>query len=200
MSWKTTVFGLMGAIGAAVLGALSEKLIDPTTLPSWVRSVAALMSVIGTAGVGVFARDNNKTSEQVNAGKPGGGLGGGVVGLVFLLLLALVVWAGAGCKSPEVAAYRSLGTISITVKGTMDAWGQYCRDGHATEQQVAEVGSIYRQYQRAMRVAESSLKLEKGLEGDRSKLDYPKLISQVTAVVVELDVMIRGIMEGGKKI
>lgn len=71
MSWKTTVFGLMAAIGGAVLTGLATGFIDPGDLPKWVKGVAGLLSVIGTAGIGFFARDNNKTSEDVGA-KPQG--------------------------------------------------------------------------------------------------------------------------------
>jgi ABC-type cobalamin transport system permease subunit len=62
-SWKTTVGGI-GAILAAVGGALS-LLFDnnPATNPDWTGVVSAV-----TAGVGlIFARDNDKTSEDVKA-------------------------------------------------------------------------------------------------------------------------------------
>jgi ABC-type cobalamin transport system permease subunit len=62
-SWKTTVGGI-GAILAAVGGALN-LLFDnnPATNPDWTGVVSAV-----TAGVGlIFARDNDKTSEDVKA-------------------------------------------------------------------------------------------------------------------------------------
>jgi len=67
-SWKTTLFGLLAAVGAAVSAGIQTGIIDATHFPAWFKGMAALVSVIGTAGVGVFARDNNKTSEQVGAG------------------------------------------------------------------------------------------------------------------------------------
>ncbi len=69
-SWKTSLFGLLGASGGAVLGAYAIGLLAPGDLPSWIKSVAILCSVIGPAGVGVFARDNNKTSEDVGLKTP----------------------------------------------------------------------------------------------------------------------------------
>jgi hypothetical protein len=68
-SWMTTTFGLMGAIGGGMVGGMATGLIDPTELPKWVKGVAGLMTVIGTAGVGFFARDNHRSDEQVGAGK-----------------------------------------------------------------------------------------------------------------------------------
>lgn len=62
-SWKTTVAGI-GGILAAVGGALA-LLFDgkPDTNPDWTAVIAAV-----TAGVGlILARDNDKSSEDVNA-------------------------------------------------------------------------------------------------------------------------------------
>jgi len=69
MSWKTTFFGLMAAIGGAVMAAITTGVIDISDLPKWVKGIAGLMTVAGTAGLGFCARDNDKTSEQVGAGK-----------------------------------------------------------------------------------------------------------------------------------
>lgn len=63
-SWKTTAGGV-GTILAAVGGALT-MLFDgnPATNPDWTIVIAAVTTGLGL----IFARDNNKTSEQVNAG------------------------------------------------------------------------------------------------------------------------------------
>jgi hypothetical protein len=64
-SWKTTaagVGGLLTAIGSA-LNQLFDS--DPATNPDW----NLLLPVILTSLVGIFARDNNVTSEQANADK-----------------------------------------------------------------------------------------------------------------------------------
>ncbi len=71
MSWKTSLFGLMAAIGGAVLAGISTGIIDATEMPRWIKGAAGILSVIGSAGVGVFARDNDKTSEDVKAGNAG---------------------------------------------------------------------------------------------------------------------------------
>lgn len=61
-SWKTTVCGLATVL--PVLGALLAAQFDddPNTVPDWNQLVVV------AAGTGlIFARDNNKTSEQVGA-------------------------------------------------------------------------------------------------------------------------------------
>ena len=64
-SWKTTLGGI-AAIVAAVATAVSAQFDnDPATVPDWTLVIGMI-----TAGVGlVLARDNDKTSEQVGAGK-----------------------------------------------------------------------------------------------------------------------------------
>ena len=64
-SWKTTGAGLASILAAAsgALTALTDN--DPFTNPDWTAVIAAVI-----AGVGLlFARDNNRSSEQVGAVK-----------------------------------------------------------------------------------------------------------------------------------
>lgn len=62
-SWKTTMGGV-GAILAAVGGALNLMFDgNPATNPDWTIVIAAVTTGIGL----IFARDNNKSSEDVNA-------------------------------------------------------------------------------------------------------------------------------------
>jgi anti-sigma-K factor RskA len=64
-SWKTTLAGV-AAIVAAVATAVSAQFDNnPATFPDWTLVIGMI-----TAGVGLmFARDDDKTSEQVGAGK-----------------------------------------------------------------------------------------------------------------------------------
>jgi len=57
----------MAAVGAAVVAATRTGIIDGSKLPDWVNAVAGLASVVGTAGMGVFARDNDVSSEESGA-------------------------------------------------------------------------------------------------------------------------------------
>lgn len=61
-STVTTWFGLAAGAGAAVA-------IIPG-IPPWLATAAKVVAAIGMAGVGVAARDNGKSSEDVGAKKP----------------------------------------------------------------------------------------------------------------------------------
>lgn len=65
-SWKTTTTGL-GAIAAALVTLVLNPLMDndPVTVPNW----NAFVPIVITALMGLFARDDDKSSEQVGAGK-----------------------------------------------------------------------------------------------------------------------------------
>lgn len=54
-SWKTTLCGGLAALGT-FLSTVKE--------PGWVEGVGKIMVAVGTMGVGVYARDNNVSSEQ----------------------------------------------------------------------------------------------------------------------------------------
>lgn len=64
MSWKTTLCGILGVIAAAIT-LVAQPLLDgdPNTAPQWGVFVAALTTAVGL----VFARDNDKSSEDVGA-------------------------------------------------------------------------------------------------------------------------------------
>ena len=54
-SWKTTLFGILGAVGAYLITVK-----DPT----WAQNIGGILAAIGTAGMGLAARDNDKSSED----------------------------------------------------------------------------------------------------------------------------------------
>jgi anti-sigma-K factor RskA len=64
-SWKTTLAGIAAIVAAVATAASAQFDNDPATVPDWTMVIGMI-----TAGVGlILARDNNKTSEQVGAGK-----------------------------------------------------------------------------------------------------------------------------------
>jgi hypothetical protein len=66
MSWKTTLCGILGAIAAAITLVAQPMLdADPNTAPQWGAFAAAAAAALGL----VFARDNDKSSEDVGAKK-----------------------------------------------------------------------------------------------------------------------------------
>jgi len=66
-SWKTTTAGILAAVGvfAAQLSAVFDN--DPTTNANWETIIGAIVAVAGILGLGLVARDNDKTSSQVGA-------------------------------------------------------------------------------------------------------------------------------------
>lgn len=57
-SWKTTVAGALAAIGTYLI-TIPE--------PSWIPTIGKILVGLGTAAIGFFARDNDKSSETVGA-------------------------------------------------------------------------------------------------------------------------------------
>lgn len=64
MSWKTTLCGILGVLAAAIT-LVAQPLLDtdPSTVPQWGALVTAAAAAVGL----VFARDNDKSSEDVGA-------------------------------------------------------------------------------------------------------------------------------------
>jgi hypothetical protein len=58
-SWKTSLAALSSALGLALSQA------PPDALPHWLRVAGLILSVIGLALAGIFARDNDVSSEDV---------------------------------------------------------------------------------------------------------------------------------------
>ncbi|GAF78643.1 unnamed protein product, partial [marine sediment metagenome] len=62
-SWRTTLAGI-AAVVAVLSGAVAAQFdADPTTVPNWELVWATLFAALGLA----FARDNDKSSEDVGA-------------------------------------------------------------------------------------------------------------------------------------
>jgi len=62
MSWKTSLCGILGVIAAAIT-LVGQPLLDadPNTVPQWGAFAATAAAALGL----VFARDNDKSSEDV---------------------------------------------------------------------------------------------------------------------------------------
>lgn len=109
-SWKTSLFGLMAAIGGGIVGAYATGIITADELPRWVKTAAVLMSIVGGSGLGFFARDNNVTSEQ--AGAPGASHTGST--FLLLLLASLLSVGSVGCAYVKMYDNdRKAGFVSV---------------------------------------------------------------------------------------
>ena len=56
VSWKTTLCGFLTAVG-----------VWASAQPGWLHSVGEVLMIVGGLGTGLFARDNNVTSEAAGA-------------------------------------------------------------------------------------------------------------------------------------
>ena len=58
-SWKTTMFGGLAALGLSLTQVTPEG--------DLLHMIGQILAIVGTGGIGLSARDNDKTSEDVGA-------------------------------------------------------------------------------------------------------------------------------------
>ena len=63
-SWKTTLCGVLGVVAAGIT-MIAQPMLDgdPSTLPQWAAFGTAAAAAVGL----LFARDNDRSSEDVGA-------------------------------------------------------------------------------------------------------------------------------------
>jgi hypothetical protein len=73
----------------------------------------------------------------------------------LIYLFATIAVAGwlCGCATFQTNTYKAIGTAAVAVDASMQAWGDYVRQGKATPAQEATVRAAYEKYQQAMRTA-----------------------------------------------
>ena len=68
-SWKTTVGGILGGV-LLVVGELCDLLgVHAGTITNGEFNAETLLAGLAVLGIGIFARDNDKSSEDVGADK-----------------------------------------------------------------------------------------------------------------------------------
>ncbi len=97
--------------------------------------------------------------------------------LFSLLLLAALL----GCATPEKGAYRTIGTITVSVDAAMNGWGDYVRTGQATAQDEARVKAVYEHYQAAMRLARVTVFTSKTQPEGATTLDNALATAQASS-------------------
>jgi len=88
-------------------------------------------------------------------------------GLLALLTLALAI----GCSSPQQAAYRTTGSVVITVDAAMNGWGDYVRAGLSKPDEEAKVKAAYEKYQGTIRLARTLTDSFVNNAGDKDTLN-----------------------------
>jgi hypothetical protein len=156
MSWKTSLCGWLTLIGGAITMGISKGLINPAHFPAWLGDIAALLSLAGGAGVGIFARDNDKTSEQVNAGQPSSSPLKLTAFLLFALAVSLVT-VESGCSStPARTAYNVVEVGVTSVDEAMTVWGDYVAQFHPGVKAEQEVKDAFEKAKAAELAANSA--------------------------------------------
>lgn len=98
---------------------------------------------------------------------------------ILIITFAVMVLL-CGCKSgPEVVAYKTIGTIALSVNGAKHAYETYRAAGKVTVEQDLQVRSLYLKYQGAMKVAED---LQKSVKTNGDKALYDQIVASVNAV------------------
>lgn len=163
-SWKTTLFGLLAAAGGGIAASMSAGVIDPTHFPAWIKDIAVMLGIVGTAGMGLAARDNDKSSEQVGAGTSGAGTSSGSSAKLAFLFAGILALGGvvglAGCQAtPSRVAYNSVMVPATTADLAMTAWGDYVKAYHPPISEELKVKAAFEHYQAAELVAISTARI-----------------------------------------
>lgn len=94
------------------------------------------------------------------------------------IALAACLFLNFGCATPELVAYRALGTTAVLVNAAMNGWGDYVRAGLATPDDQIRVRGAYEKYQASMKVAKSVALAMK----DSGAINDPVWLTVVNAV------------------
>jgi hypothetical protein len=151
-SWKTTLGGALAALGTFLWGvpigiktAFPEFVLDPEIV-KWCVLGGIIASGGGVLFMGLFGRDNNVTSEQVQAAKEkpptGGTIGTGGLGVWLMLGLCALMLGCGGLPNAVV-------TVTSVVDAGMKEWAKASNDGRTTPKIDADVREAHVLYREA---------------------------------------------------
>lgn len=128
-SWKTTTAGVGGLMTA--IGSILNQLMDgnPATNPDW----NVMLPIIFTSLIGIFARDNGVSSEQVGADEATKQIkkfGGGPVPMILLtgLLAFGAMTTFTGCTTPQTREAIVFNTFKDTWTVAHSAYQAHCEN------------------------------------------------------------------------
>jgi hypothetical protein len=203
-SWKTTSAGILAIIGGLTTIAFALKTDGPGLTPEIITTAAT--AILGGVGL-MFARDNNKTSEEVGAPKAEGNTERfkktsnevKVLGLLFGFVLF------SGCASIESSAYKTLAITAASVDKATQAYGDYVRAtlvmidaGPVAERparltalrvQRSKAAEVYARYQAAMVIAEKAVKSAKSAPDGQA--DWQTALNTAGAAASEFIAFVR---------
>lgn len=113
-SWKTTSAGLLTILGAVVGLWFKRHSLDEATI------MTALTAILGGIGL-LMARDNDKSTEDIEAAKEARKDGNSILPLLaFLGIAALIAAIFVGCATADKAAATSTATAKTAVGAYID--------------------------------------------------------------------------------
>lgn len=153
MHWKTTLCGVLTAIGAGLSASQS--------LPPICHSIGSILTIAATALMGIFAADATATQ----AAQSGTSNAKNIPLFVFIAALGLSA-SIVGCSTnSQQAAYKGVSGSDAAVRVAMIGWGSYVSAAHpaaATEQQVKNAFDAYRNAELAVIDASAALSTNGG--------------------------------------
>lgn len=101
-----------------------------------------------------------------------------LIGLLGLMILV------CGCKSPQVVAYRAVGSTAISVNTALKIYGDFYKQGKSSDEEREKIKAIYEKYQAACRVAE---KMQKTITANSDSVtSYQLILLTIEATSKEL--------------
>jgi len=187
-SWKTTAAGVGGLL--TTIGSVLNQLFDgnPATNPDW----NLVLPIILTSLIGIFARDNGVSSEQVGADEATKQIKKFSSGPVPMILLTGLLAFGAmttftGCTTPptrEAAIYYTLADIKTMADAAEKVYGNQVALGHVTHAQQAKIDAkitrLHRDYTLALRLARSNPSATSPAELQKLADDFVMTINQLS--------------------
>lgn len=105
---------------------------------------------------------------------------------LLLLCSILAIGSGTACRSPEQTAYRTIGTVAVTVDAAMNTWGDYVRVGYSTSDQEAKVRLNYERYQHTISLMRNYINSYAAVDQDPSRTTVRKLLDDIDASAADL--------------
>lgn len=103
---------------------------------------------------------------------------------LFLLFISLSLCIS--CTSLENVAYKTTGSVVVSVDGAMRVWGDYVRSGSATVNDQLRVRDVYEKYQSAIKVERSILVAYKTTPDDTALNAAMSALSNASGELVTL--------------
>src|SRR5947209_3517875 len=105
-----------------------------------------------------------------------------------LLLLQCIAAAAllAGCREPETAAYRTIGTVIVTVDSAMNAYRDACRSGLIASNLQEQVHAAYDTYHQALLMESNAVVTLKSTGNTKPIYQAAALVTATSAQVIGL--------------